>query len=109
MDSLLTMVVHGIARCMAPSALKKALWFRVVELALREQCCERDVEQKGGRASAADQGVHRDVAFQRGAGCGYLCSPAWRISWKACRVDECNSGPPSKLHMSLTLRKRPSG
>ena len=39
------MVVNGIARCMAPSGLKKAFSFRAVELALRRQC-QRDVEQK---------------------------------------------------------------
>ena len=34
---------NGIARCMAPSGLKKALSFRAVELALQGQC-ERDGE-----------------------------------------------------------------
>ena len=43
MESRPTFVLNGIARCTAPSGLKKALSFRAVELALRRQC-GRDVE-----------------------------------------------------------------
>ena len=43
MESRLTFMLVGIARCMAPIGLRRALSFRAVELTLREQC-ERDVE-----------------------------------------------------------------
>ena len=87
MESHLTVVLDVIAACMASSGLKKALSFRAVEPALRWQR-GRDLEEKSGRASAAHHGSHRDVAFQRVAVSG---------SWKLCRVDECNSEPPSKF------------
>ena len=43
MEARLTFVLKGIAHCMAPSGLKKALLCRAVELALQGQC-ERDGE-----------------------------------------------------------------
>ena len=60
-----------------------------------------------GSASAADQGGHRDVAFQRGAGCGCPGAPG-HGTYRGSRAGECNGGRASKLRMCLSLRKRQS-
>ena len=49
MEARLTMVLKGIARCMAPSGLKKALSLRVVKFALRVDEAVRSISQAQGQ------------------------------------------------------------
>ena len=52
MESRLTFVLNGMAPCMAPSSLKKALLFRAIELASQGRR-ERDGEVVGSASQGS--------------------------------------------------------
>ena len=128
-DSRLTIVLNGIA-------LHGAKWREKGLVVPRGRArivgCERDGGAENVCAGAADHGGHRDVAFQRGARCGYPGAPGMEDiveavqggrlqQWTAEQVEHepqsqqetievrvvprCNRESPSKQRLALSLRK----